>query len=384
MRGTIITHSRAGLFALLIALSVSACATPDLGPFAEQTANLKAAIVSEQTEIKTKHISVTELTKAVYGSSECPDELVKIKDEDATALSSFCKARRASELYKLEAAKIEASLTIAVAYSEKLKEVAEAGETGDEAFVEILGTVRDTASTVGAVVPGVAAAGGIFEKIGATAADLITKHQANRTLLEAMDISDTLWIEIMEADVKGLYSRTGSQTWMAKGLASSEMALRNSETGIQLLGFYNSLNVDGRPDTRFQRYLGDLRKKISKSDPSKWICEGAPQDDEECIREEDLQTLSATYQILGMMAPRYEKHTDRIVAALKWEAARAESAERIYIAVSKWREEHAKITEYLRKCAAFEDGIFECKKLNFATLKSLTDSLKATASKSTE
>jgi hypothetical protein len=139
-------------------VSLAGCATPDLRPYSEQTANLVSAISAEQRSVSTKMAELAELSEPAQKKKY---EAKKKKfDEYATAMSAL--------------------LDQAMTYSDSLVELAKAGETGGEAAKKLVKTVNDFGSLAG-----LGAVSGPITTVFNELAKAATIAQAQESLIDA-------------------------------------------------------------------------------------------------------------------------------------------------------------------------------------------------------
>lgn len=162
------------------AAALTACATPDLKPFSDQTAALATAVAGEQRQIAVKYEQIIELYEQACKRAERqaalqpPGELsdCKQRDERKADAKTFGMVREV----------IDTILAKAALYATRLAELSSAGESGSAAAQSLLGSLQQLGSIGGfaTAIPleGIKVA---LDKI----ATAVTRVQAQESLAEA-------------------------------------------------------------------------------------------------------------------------------------------------------------------------------------------------------
>jgi hypothetical protein len=338
------------ILAVVLAALVAGCATPNLTPFADQTAALAGAIEGEQREVALKFAQVIQLYEdacrklgAERGKTQCEQVGVRRKN-----LESFDDSRRV----------IDDLMQRATVYAVTLAELAKAGETGSTAAQSLVTTVKQFGSVLG-----------IGGAISAGAADTLqmisqaaTRLQAQRSLADASEHAHEA-VGVLADGVVAIYKETSG---LAIGLYSDEYELISLVAGEGLVALFQDASA-GRDIVNAR--IRQQRDTLSRLGG----CDTATGDERKgCdALKRDLGNAEDLRRVLDRLRPDYEAVVAKRAAALRWREQRSENAKAIVKAAGAWKEEHARAAQALKRCGGI--NAYRCVELNAATLKGLID-----------
>jgi hypothetical protein len=223
-------HKVKAIIFLLLVFVVSACATPRIQPFAEQTVNLASAINAEQNQVSAKFEELIEIS----GEQSFTDQKNQF-DQSSKALGVLFEQ--------------------IVIYSEQLVMLAESGEAGEDAANSLLDTARQFGSLAGIAGIGISdTIANIFAKVSQAA----TRIQAQNSLEKAMREAQPA-IEEVAAAVEAIFEDV--QIKLVTSLKSDEIALIEDKIGVNVLGLYRDVN-------RYrEEYFAFVRRQIAIRTP---------------------------------------------------------------------------------------------------------------------
>lgn len=318
----------------LLVVWVAGCAPtiPNVRPFAAETASLYQANDRETQAVLSQYDEASALAQEVLQQSELrlPDRgpVEAIRDRLQSNRASFAQFDRA----------FDAVLQQAVAYSERLAELAAAGEMGEDAAKSLATSINQFGELtgVGGVITGPIAT--VVNRI----ADYYTRMEARASLHDAVveaqpavDLLDSLLIAIHAEHLQTLVST----------LVSDQDALLLYEAGPSITGYFREANE--RRDQFYRRALLTLRLNddgISGfcRDPS--TAEVATT----CINLKELEALREVEERLATLRPEFEAYEEKRAALRAWRARRRSNGARIVKAVSAWAKEHARLVHALK------------------------------------
>ena len=344
------------IFLLPWVILLAACATPDLKPFADQTASLGAAVEAERAAVLQRFEIISDLTKEYRKEDEA-----KWKDG---------KGR-----YKLSSQVVYDLLAEADQYSTAVADLAEASESGGEAVDSLLGTINGFASVAGV--------SSIPENLlGTTAGKVLhnvgkawTRIKGQRSLRDAVSVvsGPDGAVRILAQGITEIYECDDFETCnrpQSKLLASlneQERLMRDLEAGKQSIGLYEAIVREDR----LENYYAALRQKFPEDMAKHGLCLSLSggMDGQNCVPDEDLQSIAALHSILAVLEPNYLVWREKKRQAEEWKRTRQAKAQAIVLAVEVWAAEHDKIADVLRRCAGFRALRSSCGGLSGAKLK---------------
>jgi hypothetical protein len=347
---------------------LAGCATPDLKPFATETASLGSAISAEQNEVQ-GHIAKV---SARAESRDPRDPRVKDLQSD---LDKFAR----------DAAAVDAVMSVAVNYSSALVDLAARGETGHEAADSLGNSLKGISAALGIAFP----AAGIpawAVTLGEETAAAVTRVQAQQSLTEALKVADPVVGRIAKA-VASIYATNGAEYKIITGLRRTEQDILTDEVGANRLDFYRKVNVNRVSvtptvaQTRLEHLFGDVDDRIAKQNPVSGLCGlnrpvaaaggdlGMMKDDSHCLTGRAVQDLAAVTTLLAGIEPQFRAYTKDVMDAKLWTQQRITAGAQIAEAANAWADEHHSITERINKCGGLRALHQGCGNLTFANLK---------------
>jgi len=360
-------YFRQFLTIVAVLLLVSACATPDIKPFANQTAVLAGAVEGELTAIESKFTQIEEWAET---------------KEDA---NKWIEQRKRYVVQKLV---VSAVLSDTVKYSTALVELAEAGETGSAAVDSIVKTMNGFASVVGIAGMPANFATSVAGKALKEIATAVTRVQAQNKLRDViLTTSGTDGaITLMAALIEDIYADV--QLNFIAALNREERRLIQNRIGVNALQFYRSIS----DDRELENYYANLRLLLpdkSQNPSAKRFCEISKTEkmvggkkvvevkNTSCILGVEIQSMAALHQVLAVLQPKEIQYKDLNSKAAKWQKARTGKAAAIVAAVKVWVVEHQKLADVLEQCGGLRALNSKCGNLTAANLKAAVEKIKA-------
>ena len=346
------------LVASLGLLSVlAACATPDVKPFADQTANLASAVEVERKATLDKFdeiLAQIDMVAKVYPEVKLwPDQ----KDQ-------WTKRKNR---YKNGMKVVRTVLGEAVAYSAALVDLAEAGETGGKAVESIYETIKGFASVAGVASPPAELAGTVAGRVFKEVGEAWTRIQAQKSLRAAvlMVSAKDGAARKLESGIKEIFEDVQGDLILALSIAGRQLVV--AEAGPARMGFYEAMTAPNR----LERYFENLRKILPEATASRGICVNTETatPDPSCIAGEELQSIADLFAIIAVLEPDYMAYQKRLRALSDWSKLRRAKAKAIVSAVKVWGEEHEKLAVLLERCGGFRALRPSCGNLTAANLK---------------
>lgn len=337
--------------ALTFAL-LAGCATPDLRPFADETARLATAVSGEQRQIALKFDQVVALydeacTKRSRAAPAQPPLSCRLKAERERQAADYAESRRV----------IDGVLEKSVAYAGALAELAAAGESGGDAAQSLLGSLKQLGGLVGvggtAVSASVAAA---LEKI----ATAVTRVQAQRSLAAAAAAAQPAIVTVAE----GIRELHAPSARLAASLHADELDANLTLAGEDLVGLFHdaAAGLDGLGRRLHALQLAAVASCGQDGDKAK--CAQLP---------EALRNAESLGRVLDHLRPQYEAYQARRAAALRWRADRRDNLAAIARAAGAWQAEHANAAEALARCGGLM--ALRCMRVDAATLRAAVDQI---------
>lgn len=320
-------------------IAAAACATiPNVRPFAAETAGLYQANGAETRAVLTQYDESIDLADRVLAQStfrleEAHREIVEeIKQRLEDGRDRFDDA----------ADQFDAVLRLAVAYSEKLAELAAAGENGSAAADALAGSINEFGNLAGA---GALITGPVAE-ILRRVADYHTRMEARRSLREAALEAQGAVEEVAAAlgELQSGAQNPGAMQRLITSLASDHDELLLYEAGASITGYYREAN--GRRDMFYRRALLALQLNddgISGfcRDPETAVI------DPSCINLLEMEALREVEERLAALKPEFEAYQAKRAALRAWRDARRAKGALIVRAVNAWASEHRRVVDAL-------------------------------------
>jgi hypothetical protein len=342
----------AALLALATAL-LAGCATPDLQPFADETARLAGAVAEEQRQIALQFERVIELNEQACGKEKAAARLPDPPEPPKTSACAVKEQReKDAEGYGESRRIIDGVLDKAVGYASSLAQLAAAGETGGQAAQSLLTSVREFGSLVG--VGGAAITPAIADTLGKIST-AVTRVQAQRSLAEATKTAQ----EPINVVADGVREMHAPSDRIAQVLYNDEQVLLLKLAGPDLIGLFQdaALNREAMIARRLRApVIADLLG-----------CRG-----ERC---KDLQGALSNADQLGrlleQLRPGYEAYETSRAALGRWRADRKANLGAIARAMDAWKAEHARVAQALERCGGL--NAVRCARIDAASLRKAVD-----------
>ena len=311
------------------AVLVGCSSTPDLGGWAQNSADLAGAISGEHKKVLTR----------------LNDDIVQLKIGEQEEWNLGGKKGYKSKdwqinrkIYKDAADKVDLTMTVMVEYADALADLAASGETGKDAANSIVKSVNSILKTVGAAHPVGSAATKVLEEI----AEIVTEVQAQNSLAETMGEMQP----VVDALAKQLTEYTNVQEEIIDSLKRLERTLVREAAGPNRMAWY-------------------AQNRGHK------IIEGAFAE-----ASEDIQTVSAKYQLIQLLEPDYRERERKRDEVAQWVKARKMALTRIREAANAWQASHTEARTVLEECGGLRVLRPVCGNYTAANLKLAADRIR--------
>jgi hypothetical protein len=336
-------------FCALAAACIAGCATPNLKPFAEQTARLAQAVAGEQREVSLKFAQVIDLYKEA-----CAKLSAQGRGKTECAGAATRTSQRAA--FDVSRSVVDSLLQRASTYADALAELSKAGETGSDAAQSLLGTVKQFGNVIGIAGTVTTAAANALQNI----AQAVTRLQAQKSLAEAAEKAR----EAVTALADGVVTIFNDANSLAIPLYTDEYDLLAVVAGEDLVGLLQDAKAGqdavGQRIRARRAELSQLNQCASASGEKADNCKAL---------QADRQNAETIGQLLDRLRPEYESVVAKRAEALRWREQRGENAKVIVAAVEAWKEEHARAANALHRCGGL--NAYRCAEVNSFTLKAL-------------
>lgn len=359
-----------GSFIAVAIFFLAACATPDLQPFATQTANLTTAVNAEQATVSGKFSDLEALALmgqqqgwggAAKGIGFDPQTYVSLgQDYDKTA-------RALSEIFMA-----------ATSYSQALVNLAASGANGKAAVDKLSSSLGGVTSALSLTNP-ISLIGSAAKDVLAEVVGIVQLMQSQKSLKKVMGVVESKDLTgRMAAAVEKIYGDVDQVIF--RNLARTEKGLKLQQFG---LAKRNAANHAAKALARRYEMIG----KIFSADAQKPECsaplaanptvETLRQFTQSCfdipddLKSEDAQLVSlvAEAQALG----------EELTEVDAWRDLHLSQSANIVAAVKLWAKEHASVYGALKKCGGFRVLKPACGQLNFANLGAAAQRIKGLA-----
>lgn len=360
---------------ILAALIISSCATPDIKPWAENTAKLSVAVSTEHSAVLTRMVGAKASIEAWNASDRRVTEVGEV-----------------IEIYQTNASKIEAILDLAVDYSNALTELAAAGESGEAAAEQIIGSFQRFKDAANVTFPGAGAATDIIGKVFGSVSDAITRIQSQKSLEAAMQIAEVGPVPVIAEQITEMFRkanpeksvRAGAQRQIIVGFQGVEDGIALDIAGFNRTAFYKGVNVtkielNGIPATRLDHYFAELGNQIRQQNALKGICSPNPEPNNGavgCLTGETAEGLAAIVNLVIATEANYQQFANARSENAAFARQRTTAADKIAGAVKAWRNEHTRIYEMLKQCGGWKALRGSCGNLTFANFEAAVEKLK--------
>jgi hypothetical protein len=349
-----------GIAALAIAIALLAgCATPDLRPFAEQTARLAEAVAGEQRQIALKYVRVIDLNdEACAKEKRAAARLAEPKPETPISCTQKEKREKNAASYAESRRIIDGLLEKSVDYAATLAQLAQAGETGGEAAQSLLASVRQFGNLVGVGGPVITTTvATALEKISTA----VTRVQAQNSLAEATAAAQGA-IDAVADGIRDMHAPIGG---IADTLQHDEKSLLQTLAGDDLVGLFRDATLGREAVSR--RLNGPEMTELLK-------CGATGSDKGKCAQlQNSLRNAEELGRLLDQLRPEYEAFVTGSAAAKRWRADRDENLAAIAKATQVWKAEHARVAGALKRCGGL--NAVRCVQVDAASLKVVVDQI---------
>lgn len=219
--------------------------------------------------------------------------------------------------------KIDGTLEVLTVYSSAIVTLAKAGETGAESVERIAATLRKATNVA------TPSGGMIFDTFKMLAATY-TSAQAQKSLATAMTAAQPA-IDTIANELRRSYQKDGTIYSINLGLSATEKGQLLSKTVPGLL----------------EKYRNVLEFCNQNSDG------------EDCDTDE-----------VTKLKPLFDSHVEALNTLVAWEQTRIDRSQAIVRAVDAWKEEHARVAVFLKKCGGFQFAP-RCGDIDFSRLVAL-------------
>ncbi len=337
------------------------CATPNVKPFAEQTAKLATSISMEQKAAASEFVSISTRLKKLANEAH----RAKKKDLKTALLEKKDKLDKQKQKITAYDQIVKSTLQKAVEYSDQLASLAEAGENGSDAAGALIGTVNEFASLGGL---GTGLVTGSVAQALKLVGELHVRKEAQDSLETATRAAQPA-VNALADVVIAIYDINGPYYKIVTGLEVKAIAYLRDDAGIHTIGFYNKIDIM-RDELFFK-----VKKHMARFDAKKGFCvDGGGKQQKSCFAARDIQTVADLNRMMQQVEP----------VALKFEADKKEIKRRfsrrmsharmIVKAVKQWRVEHQKIAGILEKCGGMK--FQQCQSMSVGNLKTLVSELR--------
>lgn len=312
---------------IMVAVLIGCSSTPDLGGWAQNSADLAGAISGEQKKVLTRLND--DIVQLKIGEKE---EWNLGGDSGGYSSKNWQNNRK---IYKDAAETIDATMTVMVEYADALADLAASGETGKEAANSIVISVNTIFETVGAAHPAGSTAAKVLEQV----AHAVTKVQAQDTLAETMGQMQPVVDELAGR----LTEYIDVQEKIIDSLKRLERTLIREAAGPNRMAWYEQNNGYKIVEKAF-------------ADTS-----------------EDIQTIAVKYQLILLLEPDYREREHKREEVAQWIRARKTTLTRIRGAAKAWQASHMEAKTVLQKCGGLRSLRPACGNYTAANLKLAAD-----------
>jgi hypothetical protein len=352
------------------ALALAGCATPNVQPFAEQTAALATAVSGEQKRIAVKYEQVVDLYSEACkraGKRAQPKSNAPAKEPDC---STRDKLKEDAKTYSVVREALESVFASAVIYATRLAELSSAGETGSAAAQSLLGSLQRLGSiggfAVAAPIEGLKVA---LDKI----ATAVTRVQAQDSLAQATATADAA----IQAIADGIAEIRVAEANHVNSLFQGEIAVALTLANEDLVGLFEDATISREALSANVRMRTAQLAKLNECgpEPDTRPQPGKKASTDPCdLLRADLRGAEELGRLLEQLRPQYDEYMARRAAAVRWRAERKENFTMVGKAAQAWKAEHAKVVQYLQRCGGLR--AVRCGTLDAGALRSLIDHIK--------
>ena len=339
---------------LAMALLATACATPNLKPFAEQTTKMVTAVESDGKAIDDSFNEMARLSKRLQAQR---------KDQAERYRELTAKFEGNQKSFAASGKLITALLDQAMAYTDQLAVLVEAGEQGKAAADSLLDSVKRFDVVAG--MPGLVIGSGVKSALE-TVASAATRIQAQESLARASKEAQPA----VEAVAGAIIAIEDDFDTIALANKNELVRLQQDIAGVNLIGLYEDIAAAR------EHYYRGLRLRLIPVSAENGFCvtqQALP--DQNCMGAQDIQTVAALNGIMQQIEPAYLNYQDQVKKISAWQQERTGNARSIQATAKAWASAHRKIQETLEQCGGLR--AMKCREFNPSQLKSLLAQVKA-------
>ena len=371
----------------LFCFVVTACATPDLSGYADQSTKLAALTRSELAETTVAVKAIAEYVEGETAEGETAERKIAPSQEETAASAKV----------------VNATLTAMVNYSEALKSLSESGEGGAEAAETAIGHLKTLSDLLGG--PNGITTLGLSSKLLETVktatsriSQFVQAQQANTVLREVTADAQPA-VEGMRDILVAVFSYCKDQG-MPPCNAKTGGAARSSGTATEPEGWWSAIiggavtvrtnsaeraigdNVIGLAEL-LKKHRNDLYGRYKLAFDTAANLPEFPMEDEhgqsrfcvskdpvksKCIDPDLLETIERLDARWFALAPDLERYNDQVYSAKTWQEQRFLNGAKIVQAAIVWASEHAKVVAALQEC---QFAVFSCRSVDASELASI-------------
>ena len=366
------------VFSALICFVVTACSTPDLSGYADQSTKLAALTHSELAETA---IALKVIAEDANGEAE--------ESSIASSLEAIAASARV----------VKATLTAMVNYSEALKSLSESGEGGAEAAETAIVHVKTLSGLLGG--PDDITLGLPNELLGSVYAafskisQFVQAQQANAALREVTanaqpavegmrDLLVTIFSYCKDQGMPPCIAKTGRvapssgtatepEGWWSTvigGAVSARTNIAERAIGDDIIGLAEFLK-EHRNDL-YGRYKFDLDTAANLPEPpdkdehgQSRFCVSKDPAKSKCIDPDLIETIERIDARWIALAPELKRYNDQVTSVKAWQEQRFANGATIVQAAAIWAAEHAKVVAALQEC---QFAILSCRSVDASEL----------------
>ena len=368
-------------FAALFCFVVTACATPDLSGYADQSTKLAALTRGELAETA---VALKAIVEDAKGEAE---ESSIASSQQATAASANV---------------VKATLTAMINYSEALKSLSESGEGGAEAAKTAIGHVKTLSGLLGGpddITRGLPSEllGSVYAAFGKIS-QFVQAQQANAVLREVTANAQPA-VEGMRDLLVGVFSYCKDQG-MPPCIAKTGRVAPSSGTATEPEGWWSAM-IGGAVTARtniaeraigddiiglaelLQEHRNDLYRRYKLDLDTATHLPEPPEEDEhgqsrfcvskdptkaKCIDPDLIETIERLDARWIALAPELKRYHDQVSSVKAWQEQRFANGATIVQAAAIWAAEHAKVVAALQEC---QFAILSCRSVDASELASI-------------
>ncbi|MCG8449639.1 MAG: hypothetical protein MI725_08675 [Pirellulales bacterium] len=356
-------------------MAITACSTPDLSGYADESTKLAALARGELIETGTAFKTIA--------------------DGD---LVTKAKAKQVSTRLRV----VDATLTAMVTYSDALKSLSEAGATGGEAVEQTVGHIKKLSDVLGGFDVGTLGLSGAAVEIVTGAAEKIAQfvqaQQANQSLREATaaahpavegmrDILVTLFSYCADNGVppcdekvagtprsEGTPARQQGQ-WAVLVTAAADKRLLDVTTAAGDSIIATAKFLQRERDEIYKAYLKELKiaanlpdLPANSGDPTKFCVTERDSDSNKCINGNLIEVVERLEAMRMAMAPEYSSYLEKRDAIDQWQTRRLRNGAKVVHAAIAWAQEYENVVAALQEC---QYAVFSCRSVDAGELVSI-------------